>query len=291
MSAPLRLHAALVIARRQVFETILSPGLYVTVALGLLVGWFLASGFTGSIDSAGFNPSLNPLYDVLGRALTGTFGAALVGKLFAEGPFLLALIAAFLPVFLFLGISAVSRFGQEKNAGAVELLAFGPADGTSYVMAAFLTQALFAAVSLAVIAGFLAAAAALGNLVVGPLFLSSLPVLFALSLPVFAYGILCSVLSSNASSALAAFIGLLLVFVLVFTGSLSIASTAVRTAASVAAAVLQWFSPLYYATLCVKAAQGGSAAGVLGGLGLLLVLSAVLLAAGHFAIRRRGVRA
>ncbi len=286
-----RLHAAFVIARRQAFETILAPGLYVTVALGLLLGWFLASGFAVSIDSAGFNPALNPMYDVLGRALTGIFGSALVGKLFAEGPFLLALIVSFLPVFLFLGISSVSRFGQEKNAGAVELLAFGPADGTSYILASFFKDALFAALSLVVITGFLAAAAALGNLVLGPLFLASLPVLFALSLPVFAYGILCSVLSSNASSALGTFLGILLVFVLVFAGSLSIASTAVRTAASAAAAVLQWISPLYYATLCMKAVQGSSVAGLLGGIGLQLVLSAALLAAGHLAISRRGVRA
>jgi hypothetical protein len=173
----------------------------------------------------------------------------------------------------------------------MELLAFGPADGTSYILASFLKDALFTALSLVVITGFLAAVAALGNLVLSPLFFASLPVLFALSLPIFSYGILCSVLSSNASSALASFLGILVVFVLVFAGSLSIASTAVRTGASAAAAVLQWFSPLYYATLCLKAAQGSSIAGMLGGIGLLLALSAALLAAGHLAISRRGVRA
>jgi hypothetical protein len=286
-----RLHAALVIARRQAFETLLSPGLYVTLALGLLLGFFLVSGFAASIDSAGFNPTLNPLYDMLGRSLAGAFGSAFVGKLFAEGPFLFALVIAFLPVFLFLSISSVFRFGQEKTAGAVELLAYGPADGTSYIVASFLKDVAFTAASLALIAGFLGAAAALGNLVLGPLFLASLPVLFALALAVFAYGILCSVLSANASSALATFIGILLVFLLVLAGSLSIASASVRTVASVAAAVLQWISPFFYASLCLKAVQGASVAGVMGGIGLLLVLAAVLLAAGHLAISRRGVRA
>jgi hypothetical protein len=57
-----RLHASAVIARRQAFETLLSPGLYVTLAAGLLMGFFLVSGFTASVDSAGFNPLLNPLY-------------------------------------------------------------------------------------------------------------------------------------------------------------------------------------------------------------------------------------
>jgi small-conductance mechanosensitive channel len=286
-----RFHAAVVIARRQAFETLLAPGLYVTLALGLLLGFFLVTGFAASVDTAGFNPTLHPLYDTLGRFLTGTFGLAFVQKLFAEGPFLLALVVAFLPVFLFLAISSVFRFGQEKAAGAVELLTCGPADGTSYIVASFLRDVAFSAGSLLAIAAFLWAAAAMGNLVLGPMFLSLLPVLFVLSLAVFAYGILCSVLSASASSALAAFLGILVVFLVILAGSLSIASESVRSVASVAAAIVQWISPLYYAALCVRAAQAGSAAGVLGGLGLLVVLGAVLLAAAHLAISRRGVRA
>lgn len=286
-----RLHAALVIARRQAFETLLSPGLYVTLALGLLLGFFLVASFAASIDSAGFNPTINPLYDMLARSLAGIFGPAFVGKLFAEGPFLFALLVSFLPVFLFLAISSVFRFGQEKTAGAVELLAYGPADGTSYIVASFLKDVAFTAGALVVIAAFLRAGAALGNMVLGPLFLASLPVLFVLSLAVFAYGILCSVLSANASSALAAFLGILLVFLLVLAGSLAIASDSVRSVAAVAAAILQWISPFFYASLCVRAAQGGSIPGLLGGIGLLVVLVAVLLAIAHFAISRRGVRA
>jgi hypothetical protein len=286
-----RLHAAAVIARRQIFETLLSPGLYVTLALGLVLGFFLVNGFAVSIDSAGFNSTINPLYDMLGRSLTGAFGAAFAGKVFAEGPFLFALVAAFLPVFLFLAISSVFRFGQEKNAGAVELLAYGPADGTSYLIASFLKDIAFTAGSLALIALFLWVGATLGNLVLGPMFLTSLPVLFVLSLAVFAYGILCSVLSANASSALAAFLGILLVFLLVMAGSLAIAGAPMRTVTSIAAAVVQWFSPFFYGSLCLKAAQAGSAGGVLGGIGLLVVLTVVLLTAAHLTISRRGVRA
>jgi hypothetical protein len=286
-----RLHAAVVIARRQAFETLLAPGLWVTLALGLLLGFFLVTSFAASIDSAGFNPVVNPLYDLVSRAAAGMFGPAFVGKLFAEGPFLFALVASFLPVFLFLAISSVFRFGQEKSAGAVEMLAYGPADGTSYIIASFLKDVAFTAGSLVLIAGFLGAGAVLGNMVLGPMFLSSLPVLFLLSLAVFAWGILCSVLSANASSALAAFLGILLVFLLILAGSYAMAGASVRTAAAVAAAVVQWFSPFFYASLCARAAQVGSAAGLVGGLGLLAVLAAVLLAASHLAISRRGVRA
>jgi hypothetical protein len=286
-----RLHAALVIARRQAFETLLSPGLYVTLALGLLLGFFLVSGFTSSVDTAGFNPLRNPLYEALTRSLSGIFGATFTAKLFAEGPFTLALLASFLPVFLFLAIGSVFRFGQEKSAGAVELLAYGPADGTSYFIASFFKDAALTAGALLLIAGFLAICAGTGNLALGPLFVVSLPMLFLLSLATFAYGILCSILSGNASAALAAFLGILVLFLLVLGGTLAIASDSVRTAASAATAVVQWFSPFFYASLCVRALQAGSAAGVLGSLGLLVLLAAALLAVSHFAIRRRGVRA
>jgi hypothetical protein len=286
-----RLHAAAVIARRQAFETLLSPGLYVTLALGLLLGFFLVAGFASSIDTAGFNSAITPLYDLLGRFLAGAFGPAFVGKLFAEGPFLLALVVAFLPVFLFLAISSVFRFGQEKTSGAIELLTYGPADGTSYLVASFLRDIAFTAAALLVIAGFLWAAAALGNMVLGPMFFALLPVLFVMSLAIFGYGILCSVLSANASSALATFLGILVVFLLILAGSLSVASGSVRTVASIAAAIAQWISPFFYASLCVRAAQAASTAGILGGLGLLVVLTGLLLGAGHAAISRRGVRA
>ncbi len=286
-----RMHAALVIARRQAFETLLAPGLYVTLALGMLIGFFLVSGFAASVDSAGFNPSLTPLYDLCDRLLAGTFGAAFEAKLFAEGPFTFALLVSFLPVFLFVSISAVFRFGQEKGAGVVELLTYGPADGTSYVIASFLTQATFTGGALAVIAVFLGVAAGLGNLVLGPLFMLFLPLLLFLSLPILAYGVLCSVLSSNASAALAAFLGILAFFLLVLGGSLTVASAPVRTAAAVAAAVVQWISPLFYASLSVRAAEVGSVGGAAVGVALLLALTGMLLAASHFVISRRGVRA
>ena len=285
-----RLHAALVIARCQALETLLAPGLYVTLALGLLAGFFLVSGFTAAIDSSGFNASLSPLYDLITRSLTGMFGTAFVGKLFAEGPFAFALPVSFAPVFLYLAIGAVFRFGQEKSAGAVELLAFGPADGTAYFIGSFLNDIAATAAALALIALFLVAAAGLGNLVPGPLFLVSLPILFFLSLAIFACGILCSILSSNASAALAAFLGILVLFLLALGGSLAVVSASVRTFASLAGSTVRWISPFFYASWCVRAAQEGNPRGVLGGMALLLALAAALLVVGHLVISRRGVR-
>ncbi len=286
-----RLRAALVIARHQALETLLAPGLYVTLALGMLVGLALTAGFASSVDSAGFNAAGNPLYDVIDRAIVALFGVSFEAKLFAEGPFAVALPASFLPVFLFLGISSVFRFGQEKSAGAVELLTYGPADGTSYFSAMFVTQAVLTLGAIGIISLFLWVSAAVGNLVLGPTFLLLIPVLFVLSLSVYAYGILLSVVSSNATAALASFLGVAALFAAVAVGSLAAASDSLHTVLSVATSIVQWLSPLYYASLCIRTAQVGSAAGSLAGIFLQVALAALLLGASHLAIGRRGVRA
>ncbi len=78
-----RLHAASVIAKRRIFESCLSPGFYIAQAVGLLLSYFLISGFVGSIDSSGFNYMLHPLYELIGRSLAGAFGTTFMEKLFA----------------------------------------------------------------------------------------------------------------------------------------------------------------------------------------------------------------
>jgi hypothetical protein len=284
------LHAALVIARRQVFETVLSPGLYVTVSVGLFIGYFFVSAFTKSIDSAGFNAALHPLYDLVNRLFVGLFGTAFASALFAEGPFLLALNVSFVPVLLFLSINSVFRFGLEKGAGAIELLTYGPANGTSYMLASFLKDVLFSAAALVVFALFFAVGALMGNLVLGPSFFVSLVVLFFISLSVFAYGAFLSVIASSAATALAAFAGIMVIFAAMLVGSLSLAGDSVRTIVSVMSAILQWLSPFFYASLTFRAAETASAAGFVLGLGLTVVLTAALLAAGHGLLRRKGVR-
>lgn len=107
----------------------------------------------------------------------------------------------------------------------------------------------------------------------------------------FAYGVLCSVLASNASSSLASFFALLVVFAALLVGTLSITSESVRSLASVVASLVQWFSPFYYAVLAVRSTQAGSWVGFIGGMALLIALTFALLGASHGFLSRRGVRA
>ena len=275
----------LVIARRQVFESLVSPGFYVMLTVSLAVGAALAAGFAASVDTSGFDPTLSPLYGFLSRVIDGTFGTSFSQKLFAEGPLAFSLVASYLPVLVYLAFSSVFRFGHEKNAGAVELIVYGPANGTTYLIAAFLKDVALCFLSLAPLAAAMIVAGLLVHVLPGRLFATVVTVLPLACLPVFAYGALCSTVTSNATSALALFIGIQLLFVLLLVGSFAIVSEQVRSASSIAAALLQWVSPLYYSSVCFRAAEAAQAAGFAAGCALLLGLSGVLLAVGHVVIR------
>ena len=82
-----RLHATATFSRRRIYETFISPSFYVAMSVGLLLGYFLVSGFVGAVDSSGLNFALNPVYELLTMALSGAFGDTFILQLFVEGPF------------------------------------------------------------------------------------------------------------------------------------------------------------------------------------------------------------
>lgn len=286
----LRLHAAAVIARRRLLETALSPGYYAALTVGLVLAWLLMAGFVRAVDSSGFDYTLDPAYGLIGSGLAGAFGTTFVAKLFAEGPFLFILYAAFLPVLLYLAVSSVFRFGLEKKVGAVELLTYGPADAAAYLLAALVKDLLLTLVALAVLLAYLLAAAGLNNLVLGPAFFASLIILFFVAAAVYGYGVLAASLTDNSASAVALFLGVILLFGGVMAGSFTVVEGYARDLASVAAWAIQWLSPLFYWHLALRAAEVGNWGLYLAAALLLALLAAVLLGAGHLTMKLRGVR-
>ena len=285
-----RLRATAVIARRRILETVISPGWYVALTIGLLLAYLLVAGFVRAVDSSGFDFTRDPAYDLIGRSLAGAFGTTFVSKLFAEGPFLFTLYVGFLPVLLYLAVSSVFRFGLEKKVGALELLTYGPADATAYFLAALVKDLLLTLISLVVLLLFLLVAAGLNNLVLGPAFFSSLVILFFLCASIYGYGILAASLTDNSASAIALFLGLVLVFSIVMIGSFTVVSGYVRNLASVFAWVIQWISPLFYWNLALRFAEVGNWGLYALGALLLLALAAAVLALSHLTMKVRGVR-
>jgi hypothetical protein len=286
-----RANAVLAIGRRRLFETLIHPGFYVVLTLGLAIVYALVSGFLRSVDSSGFDYTLTPLYNFAGGIIAGAFGAPFLGKLFADGPFLFALHIGFLPVLLYLAMSSVFRFGSEKTSGAIELLCYGPSDGTAYFLASLMKDLVLTAAALLAFLLFFIVAGVTDNLAVSAPFLVSLPVLFLACLAMYAYGVLVSVLTDSANSALSLFLAGFILFLVSLLGSQAIVGGYARSLTTVTAWIIQWFSPFYYWSIGMKAQANGEAGlFAVSLLGQFLLIAAVL-AASHLIVKRRGVRA
>ncbi len=286
----IRFHAARVLSRRKIFETFIGPGYYIALTAGLLASYFLINGFIQSIDSSGLNYSLHPLYSAIGSTMVGAFGDTMVEKLFLEGPFLLILYVFLIPIILFLSFNSVFRFGLEKKAGAVELVSYGPADGTSYFLAVFIKDFLFCAISIGSLFVLSLAASAANNLVLGPQFLFSLVTALLVSGVIFAYGILATSFTDNSGSAVILFLAIIAFFLIILAGSMSVAGGYVRNLFETFSWILKWISPFYYWGLCLRAVETGNVAMYILGSLLLIGLTLLILFVSHLIFKVKGVR-
>jgi hypothetical protein len=286
-----QLHAIHVILKLKLRETLIHPGFYVALTLGAVLALVLVGGFVGGVDSSGFNYESDPLYNLAGRALSGALGATFVSKLFATGPYLFALYVFMAPVVAYLALSSVFRFGHERQVGAIQLLSYGPADGTSYAFASFMRDLVLMLGAVAAAAVFLWLTAVINNLALGSRFFLSLGLVFVLGLAVYAYGTAAASLSNSAASAVGLFLLIMLLFLLLLVGSYTVVSEQVRNASTVASWLLQWISPFYYWQLGVGAAGRAQWGLYAISIASTLVLSAALLTVSHFVLRAKGVRA
>ncbi len=286
----LRIYAAGVIARRKIFETLISPGYYISISISLLISYILIRGFAYSVDSSGFTYMVNPLYNLIGRSLDGAFGKAFVSQLFAEGPYRFTLIISLIPVIFSLSISSVFRFGLEKKVGALELLMYGPADGTSYLIGSFVKDTFLTLISMVLLFMFFQITGTIYNVIAGPMIYFSMIILFVLALSIYAYGIFVSTISNSSSFSITLFIGGIFLFFIIIMGSFTIISSYIRSLASVVSWILQWLSPFFYWQTATRALNTGNIGMFVLSTVLLCGLTTTFLIAGHIALRLKGVR-
>ena len=286
-----RIHATGVIARRRLFESLIGPGYYIVLSISLLVAYLLISGFRTIVDTSGLNYALHPIYDLVGRTLEGGLGRPFLGRLFSEGPFVLTLYVAVLPVFLYLALTSIFRFCVERSVGAVELVVYGPADGTAYFLAGFIKDLVLGVAAVALVLLFFALAAVSGNLYLGPAVARSVLLVIPLMTAGFAYAVLAAVLTDNVAASITVFLAVNLLFGLIMTGTFLMVEGYARNLATVLGWLLQWVSPFYYWTLGLTAAGSANGGLFVLALGLLLILTVALLYASHRILTARGVRA
>jgi len=284
----LRYYSGKVLTKQRVFETFISPGYYIALTAGLLIGYFIVSGFLNTIDSSGFNPALNPFYGLIVRSIAGTFGNIFVIKLFSEGPFIFALHMSFAPVVIFLVVNTISKFGFEKNAGALQLISYGPADVTSSFTGFFIKDLFYSIVSLSIYIVYFLLLSKVYNLLLGPGFYFSVIVLLFLSAAIFAYGIFFTIITGSSGSGLPLFIAVFFFFGLIQIGTYTIINKYVQTLASVFSWVTKWISPIFYWAIGLVSIDYSPGLFFICLL-CLSVLSLILLFLSHFMMQKRGV--
>lgn len=286
-----RLSAAKTMSKRMLFEMFIHPWYYIFLTAGLFSGFSVILMFTQSIGSSGVTDIIlgklnNPYIELL---LT-SFGSTFLTKLFRQGPFFFALCYSCYPVFIYLSMSAAFKFGYEKNIGALELIVYGPADGTSYVLASLIKNIIATALFLIILFIFFTLGAVLNNLALGSTFFFSFFLLFFFFIALYSYAIFSSSISNGAASALAISIFFYIIFFSLQIGAFQILQKDLRYYSSIISRIVQWISPVYYWYKSLEAVEYGNIAGYFLNLLFLILLSSLLLTASHFILKKRGVR-
>jgi hypothetical protein len=256
----------------------------------MVISLLVVKGFIGAIDSSGFNYTLHPVFDLITRSLSGAFGGTFVTKLFSEGPCVFGLFFSFLPMLFYLASSSVFKFGHEKNTGIIELIIYGPADGTSYIIASLIKDLILTIFYIAEILVFNWITAVINNLALGPMYFYFMGILFFLSMTVYSYGIFSSVITENPASALTLFIGIILFFSIIQMGSFMIIRGYISNFSNITASIIKWISPLFYLNLGIKAFYFRGIANYAESLVLFLGLNFVLIFSSHLILKIRGIR-
>ncbi len=277
-------------AGRQLFETMIGPGIYVVLALALLAALWLVTGFAASIDAGGFNPELTALYRLLYDASVAAFGQTFFDGLFAEGPFVLAYAVSFGIVVVYLAASSVSRLALERRVGVTQLVSYGPADATSSLLGALARDLALSLASALLLLGILAILAVRHNLIMGPRLVFFVLAMAGLSLGLSSMGIFCAAATTGTGSAAALFVSLLLLFAALLVARYAASSGYIRSLTATLSGALRWLSPLFYWDLAVTSAGAGRTALASVALVALPILSSAYLFASHLLVRSVGSR-
>jgi len=289
-SAPLRLRAVRVLARRRLLEHLLTPATWVLATFGLVLAFLIVEGFVRSVDSSGFDFSLHPPYEIIYGIIGSAFGVTYVRQLFGDGPFAFASLVAFAPVLLYLCLTSIQRFGQERRSGVVDLVAAGPADVPAYLFSFGAADTLVVVAYLALTGLFLAISGIVWNLAFGLTLVAYLLELLFFAASLLGLALFLVSLVRQPASAVALF--LMVAAALAFAEVLSFAMVGggPGSGAIVASWVLRWLSPFYYLDAARMAARSEQTLQFFSALLGQAVLCAAFLTGAYLTARSRGTQ-
>ena len=243
--------------KMRVIEAWMAPGYFIIQMIGIMISILIINNFISSIDTGGFNYRINPFYKLIGNALNGVFGILFMKKCFIEGPFVFAFIVSSLPVIMYLVISSVYHFCQEKKNGAVELFLYGPIDRFVYLFALFLKDVICVSIYYFLLFFVFIIAGLLNNLFIGKMFYLSMLLHFFLTVNIIAIGIFSAVLSKNPVSAIFLFCIIILFLVFINLSSYAASNINIKKSVSSVIDIINWISPIGYWNLGFRFIETG----------------------------------
>lgn len=285
-----RLVAIKAMAGRELRSTLFSFGIYVAIALGLLVASLLLYNYVGSIQENGML--------VLPASTTNTryYGAGMP----APEPMQVPLKWAVYIGAIYITLSASMSISRERDQGTLEVLFYGPVDSVSFVLAKFMEQILAFAVILLFYAAYFVTLSKISNIALSAGFIRMLLLSLLLAGCMAAFGMFLSSLSRKVKTSVILFLVFTLIFILVpvihgqlmtrspdeAKGALSIA----KHTTSYLNMIVNWVSPFAYLERGSTAIELGSTVEFLKSLLFSILYTTVLLVSSIGIFNRKGVR-
>lgn len=251
------------------------PGIYIVISLALFAALLLLRNYMSFVGESGL------------VILSGAFNFPLFVTIF---------LAA-----IFLALTSVMTIARERDTGTIEVLFYGPIDSGAYVLGKYLAQLVTYVVMLLLLG------------VVFWLFVNATNFTFPLSLgwvillsvlvasDVIAFGIFLSALSGKVRTALAIFLGVVLILLAIqFGDELVIAIPlesryynpvlVLQSTLSHLGQVARWLSPFSYLMQGMEAVRRGDSTGYLTVTVVSLLFTLLFLVLAILALSRKGVR-
>jgi ABC-type transport system involved in multi-copper enzyme maturation permease subunit len=277
-------------ARRELRSTLFGYGIYVAIALGMVVASFLLYNYVGSIQENGVL--------VMPSSITQTryYGAYPS----APEPMQVPLKWAVYIGAIYITLSASMAISRERDNGTLEVLFYGPVDSISFIIAKFVEQILAFAVILLFYVLYFVLMSQISNFALSSGFGKMLLLSLLLAGCMAAFGIFLSSFSRKVRTSVILFLVFTIIFLTVpvvheilmtipddeAKGAISIA----RQTTSYLNAVITWVSPFAYLERGATAIELGSVTEFLKSLVFSLIYTVVLLVVSIGIFNKKGVR-
>lgn len=135
----LRWNSSKILVRKRLLDSIGSFSFSVFLTIVLLSITILCSEFISSVGTAGIEFDKSPVFGIIQKYLSSTFGEIIIVKLFARGPLELIYKVSLVLMIIYFSVFTLIEISGEMQSGAYEMLLYGPFNPAIYIVSSFIS--------------------------------------------------------------------------------------------------------------------------------------------------------